>query len=156
MCSSDLEDPDDPFDIDDVAGAVVAKLVRRHPHVFADGSADSAAEVEASWETIKAGERAAGGNGSGAGDAGVLHGIPVTMPALARAAKVVSRLGRSGRDDLLDDVHAAAAAGDPGARLLALVAQLQGSGVDPDAALRATLRELGRRGSLPAPTGSNG
>ncbi len=150
------EDPDDPFDIDDVAGAVVSKLVRRHPHVFADESADSAAEVEASWETIKAGERAARSNGSGARDAGVLHGIPVTMPALARAAKVVSRLGRAGRADLLDDVHAAAAVGDPGARLLALVVQLQGSGVDPDAALRATLRDLSRRGSLPAATGSNG
>ena len=46
------------FDIDDVAGAIVDKLVRRHPHVFADVEVDGSAGVEASWEAIKAAERA--------------------------------------------------------------------------------------------------
>ena len=52
------EDPDAPFDIDDVAGGLVAKLVRRHPHVFADGDASTPAEVEEAWARIKAEEKA--------------------------------------------------------------------------------------------------
>ncbi len=53
------EDPDAPFDIDVVAGLLVEKLVRRHPHVFGDGDATTAEEVAANWERIKAEERAA-------------------------------------------------------------------------------------------------
>ena len=48
------EHPDAPFGIDDVAGGIVEKLVRRHPHVFADVDADTAAEVSVNWEQIKA------------------------------------------------------------------------------------------------------
>ena len=51
------------FDIDTVAGLLVDKLVRRHPHVFSDGDASTPAEVEQAWERIKASERAAGGAG---------------------------------------------------------------------------------------------
>jgi XTP/dITP diphosphohydrolase len=140
------EDERDPFDIDDVAGAVVRKLVRRHPHVFAEGheTVDDPTSVEASWETIKAAEKA-DKHAPGGGAAGVLDGIPVAMPPLARAAKVVSRLDRAGRGDVLDAVRAAAASGDPGARVLALVTQLKRSGVDPDAALRSALRDLVER-----------
>lgn len=47
-----------PFDIDDVAAGLVDKLVRRHPHVFADGDASTPEEVEAAWAQIKAAERA--------------------------------------------------------------------------------------------------
>lgn len=50
--------PDQPFDIDDVAGVLVEKLVRRHPHVFADGEASTAEEVEENWARIKEQERA--------------------------------------------------------------------------------------------------
>ena len=53
------EHAQEPFDIDDVAGTLVDKLVRRHPHVFADGDASTPEEVEARWEQIKAAERAA-------------------------------------------------------------------------------------------------
>ncbi len=56
------EDPDEPFGIDDVAAGLVAKLVRRHPHVFADGSASTPEEVEAQWERIKAEERRGSGD----------------------------------------------------------------------------------------------
>lgn len=52
------EHPTDPFSIDDVATGLVAKLVRRHPHVFADGTASTPEEVEAAWAQIKAAERA--------------------------------------------------------------------------------------------------
>ena len=55
------EHPEHPFDIDDVAGAIVEKLLRRHPHVFADGTATTPDEVEGEWERIKAQERAAKG-----------------------------------------------------------------------------------------------
>lgn len=47
-----------PFDIDDVAATLVAKLVRRHPHVFGDSTASTPEEVEAQWAEIKATERA--------------------------------------------------------------------------------------------------
>ncbi|HEU4998138.1 MAG TPA: MazG family protein [Lapillicoccus sp.] len=132
------EDPEAPFDIDDVAAGIVAKLVRRHPHVFADGSASTPGEVETSWEAIKAGERADRADA----DAGPLRGIPSGMPPLARATKVASRLRRAGLEEELTD---AAAGPDAGARLLALVAELTAAGVDPDAALRATLRGLAER-----------
>ena len=47
-----------PFDIDAVAATLVEKLVRRHPHVFADGQAKTAAEVEVEWARIKGEEKA--------------------------------------------------------------------------------------------------
>lgn len=52
------EHPEQPFDIDVVAGGLVEKLVRRHPHVFADGEASTPEEVEAAWAQIKATEKA--------------------------------------------------------------------------------------------------
>ena len=130
------EDPEAPFDIDDVAAGIVAKLVRRHPHVFADGSASTPGEVETSWEAIKAAEKA------DRPDTGPLRGIPTGMPPLARATKVAFRLRRAGLDA---ELTAAASDADPGARLLALVAELTAAGVDPDTALRATLRGLAER-----------
>lgn len=57
--AEDAESPADQFDIDEVAGALVDKLVRRHPHVFADGDASTPEEVEEAWARIKAEERAA-------------------------------------------------------------------------------------------------
>ncbi|MDT0213282.1 MazG family protein [Rothia sp. ARF10] len=57
--AEDASDEADVFDIDDVAGGLVAKLVRRHPHVFADGDASTPEEVEEAWARIKAEEKAA-------------------------------------------------------------------------------------------------
>ncbi len=76
------------FDIDDVAEALTAKLIRRHPHVFGDTDVASAAEVLVNWERIKADERA--DSGAAPGD-GVDDDIPASLPALARAAKVQRR-----------------------------------------------------------------
>src|SRR5690606_28225950 len=87
------EHEDDPFDIDDVAAGLVEKLVRRHPHVFADVEASTPEAVEANWEQIKAEEKS--------GRTGVLDGIPGGMPELARAVKVASRLRRAGRAEWL-------------------------------------------------------
>nr|WP_328996897.1 MazG family protein [Kribbella sp. NBC_01245] len=79
------EDPDDPFSIDDVAGGIVEKLIRRHPHVFADTHAADAAAVEANWESIKAAEKQR---------TSALEGIPLALPALSLADKVLSRAAK--------------------------------------------------------------
>ncbi|MDR6862574.1 MazG family protein [Phycicoccus sp. 3266] len=138
------EHPEQPFDIDDVAGGLVAKLVRRHPHVFADDAAATPEEVERNWELIKAQERAAkaeraGGEaehaGGEAGHAGLLHGIPASLPALLAADKVVARLERRG--DALP-----AAGEDVASQLLALVARARAEGTDAEAELRRALRRL--------------
>jgi XTP/dITP diphosphohydrolase len=125
------EHPDSPFGIDDVAGGIVEKLVRRHPHVFADVDADSPQQVADNWEHIKAAEKP--------DRTSPLDGIPQGLPALARASKVAGRLSRAGRFDL---VEAAAAKDDLGSRLFALVLEARASDQDPEAALRSTVRAL--------------
>lgn len=125
------EHPTDPFSIDDVAGGLVDKLVRRHPHVFADVDADSPEAVEANWESIKAAEKGHRTH--------PLEGVPISLPALARAEKYVSRLERIGRGDVVD---AEAARGDVGAELLEAVRRARAAGVDAESALRETLRRL--------------
>ena len=89
------------FDIDTVAGLLVEKLVRRHPHVFADGDASTPAEVEQAWERIKAEEKASGAGGY---DADLLHGIPDTLPAHLAAEKVLARVRRRGLEPTPDAV----------------------------------------------------
>ncbi|HSO65097.1 MAG TPA: MazG family protein [Ornithinibacter sp.] len=89
----------DAFDIDTVAGLLVEKLVRRHPHVFADGDASTPAEVEQAWERIKSEEKAAtGGAGGGGYDADLLHGIPDSLPPHLAAEKVLARVRRRDLD----------------------------------------------------------
>jgi XTP/dITP diphosphohydrolase len=72
-----------PFDIDEVSAGIVDKLVRRHPHVFADVTVVGADEVSANWDQIKADEKQR---------SGPFEGIPLTLPALARAQKMLDRL----------------------------------------------------------------
>ncbi len=131
------EDTDDPFDIDDVAGALVDKLVRRHPHVFADGDADTPEAVEREWERIKLQEKAARATpGSSAGPAGLADGIPLGLPALDRAQKVLTRMRRRGLDT--DDLP-----GDGlGAELLLLARRAVEQGMSAETELRTVLRGL--------------
>jgi XTP/dITP diphosphohydrolase len=140
----------EPFDVDDVAGAIIEKLVRRHPHVFADGDASTPAEVERAWEQIKAAERAAKAPHGGGEDGhqGLLHGIPRSLPSLLAADKVLARWERTGGD--LSDVGDAQ--GDLAARLLALVADARREGVSAEEVLRQALRDLDQAGQ----TDSNG
>ncbi|GAA3589909.1 nucleoside triphosphate pyrophosphohydrolase [Kineosporia mesophila] len=120
------------FGIDEVAAGIVAKLIRRHPHVFGDGEAESAQDVEVSWEALKAAEKA-GRQG--------FEGIPATLPALARAQKMIGRLSRAGAD--LDEAVEKAADGDElAAALLRLVVLSRVSGQDAEATLRAALGRL--------------
>ncbi|MFP4200325.1 MAG: nucleoside triphosphate pyrophosphohydrolase [Clostridia bacterium] len=78
------------FDLAGVAAVVREKMVHRHPHVFADARADSAVDVEASWERIKMGD--------GGDDRTLLDGVPTSLPALLQAEKVQSVASRVGFD----------------------------------------------------------
>jgi XTP/dITP diphosphohydrolase len=140
------EDEADPFDLDDVAAALTAKLVRRHPHVFApaDDAAPSlpADTVHVRWEQIKKAEKSR---------TSVLDGIPLGQGALSRGDKVLARAARAGVEVDVDAVarrHVAAApperagSAELGARLLRLVGEAAAAGVDAEAALRAALRTL--------------
>lgn len=115
------EHPSDPFDVDDVATDLVAKLVRRHPHVFED--AEIAGDVHVQWDRLKTAEKQR---------ASALDGVPLALGALARAQKVAGRAGRAG-------LAAPVPAGDGlGERLLALVLEADAAGVDAEGALRRT------------------
>ncbi|GAB3159615.1 MazG family protein [Microbispora hainanensis] len=126
----------DGFDIDDVADGIVEKLVRRHPHVFADVEVSGAGEVSDNWETIKAAERAAKGE-----TGSVLSGVPMGQPAISLAAQLLRRAGGVGAPGSLAGDLAPSA----GARLFALVREIQDAGLDPEAELRAAAREYRRR-----------
>jgi len=110
--------------IDDVAGRIVEKLVRRHPHVFGDVRVSGAAEVVANWDEIKSAERS--------GDDGPFDHVPLGQPALTLAATLQRKAEKAGlRADVPDG---------PGGELWALVDRLRRAGVDPEAELRAASR----------------
>ena len=85
------------FAFTDVAEAVSDKMIRRHPHVFGAEEVKDAEQQTVRWETMKAAERAAKGQGQPE-RAGALHGIPLALPALTRAAKLTRRAARVGFD----------------------------------------------------------
>ena len=79
------------FDFEDVAGSICEKLVRRHPHVFADATIEDAEAQVAAWEASKAAERAKRAGG-------LLDDVPRGLPALSRAAKLSKRAASVGFD----------------------------------------------------------
>ncbi len=79
------------FDFEDVARRICDKLVRRHPHVFADAAIESAEEQTRAWEEHKRQERE---RKAVTGEVGVLDGISLALPALVRAAKLQRRAAR--------------------------------------------------------------
>jgi nucleoside triphosphate diphosphatase len=85
------------FDFAAVARAIHEKLVRRHPHVFA-GATVHPGDLMRVWEEQKAQERAAAAAHAAPGDAAVLAGVPRSLPALTRAAKLGRRAARVGFD----------------------------------------------------------
>lgn len=85
----------DAFDFGDVVEALTAKLIRRHPHVFADADGKTADAVKGLWERIKAEEKTERGEKGGDG---ALTGVPVGLPALTRALKLQDKAGRVGFD----------------------------------------------------------
>ena len=82
------------FTIDDVAANLNAKLIRRHPHIFAGVEATDADAVLRNWEQIKRAEKKA----SGAEDGSLLDDIPRTMPAMLEGGKLGSRAAKVGFD----------------------------------------------------------
>jgi XTP/dITP diphosphohydrolase len=115
------------FDIEDVARGLKEKMLRRNPHVFGDVTETDPTRINETWEAVKAAEKQR---------TDPLEGIPLDLPALSRAAKVLDRLERAGTP--LPPVGST----DLGDRLLALVAEARESGVDPEQALRDAVRRV--------------
>ncbi|CAL8976624.1 nucleoside triphosphate hydrolase [Tessaracoccus lapidicaptus] len=120
------------FTLDDVARGISDKLVRRHPHVFADEDVPS--DMWQSWEERKRAEK---------GRSSALEGIAQSLSVLGRAHKVVSRTRSHGvavdlPDEPIDEESV-------GAEIVALVARAQAHGIDADAAARQALRALEER-----------
>ena len=121
------------FTLEDVAAHMREKMIARHPHVFGDVTVETSADVVATWESVKAVEKAH--------RTSVLEGIPQGMPSLALADKVLGRAAKVG-------VERGAAASFPdseaelGAQLLATVAAAKAAGLDSERALRGALRTL--------------
>ncbi|MBI4260128.1 MAG: nucleoside triphosphate pyrophosphohydrolase [Actinobacteria bacterium] len=145
------------FDVDDVADGIVAKLIRRHPHVFGDVEVSGADEVLVNWERIKAEEK---------GEKPLEDDIPATLPALARAAKVQRRAAGWGFDwrttegalgklrEEVEELERAVAGGEATAEeaeaelgdvLFAAAAVGRRLGVDPESALRRTVSRFAER-----------
>ena len=85
------------FTADSIAATAAEKLVRRHPHVFAESSAETSAAVLAQWEEIKRAERSAKGLDQSA-DASLLDGVARAFPALVRAQKIQKKAAKVGFD----------------------------------------------------------
>jgi XTP/dITP diphosphohydrolase len=132
------------FDIDDVADTIVAKLVRRHPHVFGDVTVADADEVKRNWDAIKKQERSERSvvSGTKPAVASTLDGVPFGQPALALAAQLQRRAARAGVPDSVWDADAATSGDDIGAELFRLVAHAREADVDPELALRDAARRF--------------
>jgi XTP/dITP diphosphohydrolase len=145
------------FTIDDVVDGIVAKLVRRHPHVFGDVTVSGADEVKQNWDEIKKREKADLAERTGvpaARDAApsALDGVPFGQPALALAAQLQRRAARAGAPEELgrlgDDPGSAGPGGsgragpDLGRDLFRLVARARELGLDPEMELRAAARRF--------------
>jgi ATP diphosphatase len=148
------------FTFTDVTNSISNKLIRRHPHIFADAAQRDATAQTVAWEAQKAEERAAKGKTK----VSALDGVAVTLPALTRAQKLSARAARVGFDwpnlqDLfakLDEEVAELQAEIPGALrerlademgdLLFVIANLcRKLGLDGEATLRAANAKFTRR-----------
>lgn len=148
------------FTYEDVAAAVSDKMVRRHPHVFADASVASADAQTHAWEEMKAAERAE------QADQSALADVPVALPALTRAEKLQKRAARVGFDwdeaaDVLakikeeiaeievetgrEDLSEAALQEEIGDLMFACANLARKWGVDPETALRLGNEKFERR-----------
>src|SRR6266478_3673750 len=113
---------EDRFDIADSLLAINSKLVRRHPHVFADDDAKTSSDVLRRWDEIKANEKETKGE---APPKGLLSGVPRSLPALVEAQKIAAKAAGAGFDwenieqvfdklrEELAEIHAARATGTP-------------------------------------------
>lgn len=147
------------FAFDDVAAAIVDKMIRRHPHIFGDARQRSSEEQVAAWEVVKAAERAGKSPG-----AGLLDDIPTALPGLTRAVKLSRRAAGVGfvwpdtgavldkLDEELAEFRAELATGDRAALreelgdVLFVMANLaRDLDIDPEDALREANAKFARR-----------
>ncbi|GAB4549253.1 MAG: nucleoside triphosphate pyrophosphohydrolase [Anaerolineae bacterium] len=147
------------FQMADIIGTIDAKIRRRHPHVFGDVQVNGVQEVLDNWEAIKQAERAASGaedwlNRDEAGSASALDGVPLAMPALARAQTISRKAVRVGfewpnldgvLEKLTEEAREVADAATPEEReaeigdlLFVIVNLARWLDVDAESALRAT------------------
>ncbi len=160
------------FDFGGVVDAVTTKMIRRHPHVFADVQGRTTEAVQGMWEEIKAEEKAE--KAGEAKPASALDGVPIALPALTRALKLQQKAGRVGFDwndpravlakirEEADEIEAEldAADGAPAAQasaqrskttaeigdlMFAVVNLARHLDADPEAILRATNLKFERR-----------
>ncbi|WP_305910105.1 nucleoside triphosphate pyrophosphohydrolase [Methylomarinum sp. Ch1-1] len=150
------------FDFEQVAAAIGAKLVRRHPHVFADASYDSDEQRQQAWEEAKAEERKA--KNKPEGNDSVLDGVAKTLPALVQCEKIQNRAASHGFDwpetapvfdkvlEELDEVKEAWQSGDQGHiqeevgdLLLISVNLARHLKVNPEIALKEATKKFSRR-----------
>jgi XTP/dITP diphosphohydrolase len=124
-------DPGRRFDVDDVAGDLVDKLVRRHPHVFGDAGPRDVAGVEAGWEEIKKAEKQR---------RSPTEGVSRSQPAASWGAALVRRAGRAGLPTPEPAELASASPEELGERLLAVVSAAEQRGWDAEDALREAVR----------------
>ena len=129
-------------DLAAVADHCREKLIRRHPHVFGDAQAESAAQVLGQWDRIKREQESRGADD-------VFADVPENLPALLYARKIQRRAASAGLheppDERLKDAEREAAELEIGTQLFELVDRARRQGVDPELALRAAadrFREL--------------
>jgi MazG family protein len=145
------------FTVDDVADGIVAKLVRRHPHVFADVTVSGAEDVKRNWDEIKREEKRVLAERAGvavtpAGPS-ALDGVPFGQPALALAAQLQRRAARAGVPGELARLDGEPGSGESavsgesdqagqniGRELFRLAAKAWEAGLDPEMELRAAAR----------------
>ena len=118
---------DERWNVDDVAGGLVEKMIRRNPHVFAGEQVEGVEDIIDNWERIKKAEKSRDS---------ILDGVAASQPALALAAKILQRAERAGVAVSLPPGSGL------GVTLLRLVADARSQGLDPEAALRRAALEL--------------
>jgi tetrapyrrole methylase family protein/MazG family protein len=150
------------FDMTDVWAAIASKIVRRHPHVFGESEARTARDVNRQWERIKANERAAAADETGAeAPKSALDGISRSLPALAASQEMQERAANLGYDwpsidGVLDKVREEvgelveapdddARAEELGDLLFVLVNVGRKTGIEVEAALRSANEKFRRR-----------
>ncbi len=150
----------DRFRIDDSLDAICEKLIRRHPHVFGDGTATTSADVKRRWDEIKADEKKAQGKREG----GRLDSVPRILPALVEAQQISSKAAAVGFDwenlgqvlekldeelrefaDARQNGTPAELEGELGDLLFVLVNLARFVNVDPEQALRKTNAKFRKR-----------
>lgn len=153
----------DLFDIGDALDAINSKLVRRHPHVFGEQSAENSKDVLRIWGEAKAKEKEAKKE-RGPGHDGLLTGVPRALPALVEAQQIASRAAGAGFDwenpeQVIEKLHEELAEFDQARRnesqpeledelgdlLFVLVNLARFVKVDPEQALRKTNAKFRQR-----------